>query len=261
MIEKPPLYTDAQWGGLTPTQQATAASWWASLDAKTQQSYLANVRPATAAEQAAVAGAAHGNPRTAATIPAPLSTPSFTSSGGGAFASQSMPGSGVQNGGTSAWDWLKGKFADTSMSDWLKTGGTILGAGLSAYEAAKQRAADKAQFQQTAAERAAEFARSQGDQEAQMAVRAESALNRAPLLDKSQALLLARMGAAPQSFHPRDYTRGTTAFYTPATGGYAPTVDATAAAARGYVPGQGGVDTTALAALKKKFMTSSGLTG
>lgn len=259
MIEKPPLYTDIQWGALTPTQQATAASWWASLDAKTQQSYLANVRPATAEEQVALANAQRGNPRTMATIPAAASPPSFRSGGGTGFAEQSMPTAGGP--ASRVWDSLKGKFADTSFSDWLKAGGTLIGAGLNAYESAKARQQSQKQFEQTAAERAAEFARTQGDQEAQLAVRAESALNKAPTLDKAQALILARMGAAPQSFHPRDYTQGTSALYTPASGGYAPTVDATASAARNYQPGQGGVDTTALEALKKKFMLSSGLTG
>lgn len=70
------------------------------------------------------------------------------------------------------------------------------------------------------------------DQRALEAARVQGQLNRAPMADQAQYLLMQRLGAAP-----RDITRGTAAFQS------APNPQM---AASSYRPGMGGVDTSAL---------------
>jgi hypothetical protein len=101
------------------------------------------------------------------------------------------------------------------------------------------------------------FARTQGNTDAQLAVQAETALNKAPTADKAQALLLSRMGVAPERFQPRDITRGVQQFRAGPTGGVGNVQAAAQKAAAGYKPGQGGVDTSALQLLKQRMLAGS----
>lgn len=136
-------------------------------------------------------------------------------------------------------------------ADWLKTGGAAVDAALR-YK----------QEQAALEEKKNQFARTQGQSEAKDAVGAQNLINRAPMADNAQALLMARMGSAPQAFAPRDPTRGPISqatMGTPATGGPATQLAAGQAAAANYKPGQGGVDTSVLELLKQKMMASSGM--
>lgn len=179
---------------------------------------------------------------------------------GGTPVPGSPAGAGAPATGNPTLDMLLKQMGGGGLTagDWLKAGGSAIGAGLSAYDAAQQRAQQKQQFEQTLAQRQAEFNRTQADTEGQQAVAAETRLNKAPLADRAQAVLLQHM--APQAFRPRDITSGgTAALTTPATG----TPDATGygMAEQNYTPGQGGVNTDVLELLKKKLTQSAGLGG
>ena len=101
------------------------------------------------------------------------------------------------------------------------------------------------------------FARTQGQSELQTAANAQNLINRAPMADNAQALLMARMGSAPTTFAPRDFTKGpisAQSMAAPATGGPQDALAAARTAAGAYQPGQGGVDTSVLELLKKRML-------
>lgn len=184
---------------------------------------------------------------------------------------------GSGGGGGGFWD-AAGNFIKNNAGDVLKTGAAVAGGVLSAQQQAaqlaeqkrqyddnlKQRQAEQAtsgeQFGQTLAQRQAEqaastgqFNRTTGDSEAQAAVRAETQLNKAPIADKAQALILARMGVAPGVFQPRDYTKGQASLVSPKAAPGAAVASAMQKAAAGYVSGQGGVKTDTLQMLLNKM--------
>jgi len=165
---------------------------------------------------------------------------SMPNGGGGNFLSKLIPslGGGDENGG-----------GGMSAKDWLAAISGGVGAGLD-YKTA-QSALEEAKNQ---------FARRQGQSELSTAVGAQDRLNRAPMADNAQALLKARMGSAPTTFAPRDYTRGPMTAQTmaaPATGGPQDALASARTAAANYQPGQGGVDTSALEILKKRMFQNA----
>lgn len=131
-------------------------------------------------------------------------------------------------------------------ADWLKTIAGGVGAGLNykSDQAAQEEAKNR-------------FARTQGQSELQTAANAQNLINRAPMADNAQALLMARMGSAPTTFAPRDFTKGPISaqgMAAPATGGPQDALAAARTAAGAYQPGQGGVDTSVLELLKKRML-------
>ncbi len=167
------------------------------------------------------------------------------------------------------WLWDAGKAAWGFIKDNAGSIANAAGSALQAYESEQQTkeklAEQKAEFEANLAQRqkeaetqAGQFGRTTGDTEAQNAVRAQTSLNTAPLADKAQALILARMGVSPGAFKPRDYTGGSAGFRSmPAPG--AAVATAMQKSAAGYKPGDGGVDTSVTKALLQKLIGSSGL--
>lgn len=190
------------------------------------------------------------------------------------------------SGGNWVWDAAKGvwNFLKGNAGDILGTAGTVAGEVMSSADRAKALAEQKAEYEANLKQRQAEaaqshgeyqstlekqkadsaqsaeqYGRTTGDTEAQAAVRAKTQLNKAPIADKAQALVLARMGVAPGAFQPRDYTQGTANLSKSFTAPGADVATAMQHASQGYKPGQGGVDTSVIKALLAKLTGSSGL--
>lgn len=184
-----------------------------------------------------------------------------------------------------AGDWLKDKMGGISGGDWLSAAGEGIGGYLDYEQAGKTREEQARQFAETLKQRQAEaamaagqfdrnfaedtrradrsfledqtrFGRTQGNEEAQLNVQAQTALNKAPMADKAQALLLSRMGAAPTAFKPRDWTAKLSNIEGEATGGPADSLAAGQRAAAAYTPGAGGVDTSALKLLQQRMLAA-----
>lgn len=187
-------------------------------------------------------------------------------------------------GGSWVWNAAKGIFewAANNAGDILGTAGSLIEGYMSSQDRAKQLAelarqydeslkqrqseatTSNEQFGKTLAEQQAnrlqsssQFDRTTGDSEAQQAVRAQTQLNAAPIADKSQALLLARMGVTPGQFQGRDYTKGTSDLTRSPVAPSANVTSAMQAAAKGYKPGQGGVDTSVIKMLLEKMKGSA----
>ena len=177
---------------------------------------------------------------------------------GGSTGGTGAPSTGGTTGGTgSAVDYLTKLMQGTSGADLLKGAGSAIGGYMNNQQAQAALAQRKAEFDATAAQRKAEYERTTGNSEATAAANAEQALNRAPLADKSQYQLMARMGVAPTAFKPRDYTQGLSNIASKPTGGYGDVMDTMAGAAKSYTPGAGNVDTSALALLKNRMLASA----
>jgi len=164
---------------------------------------------------------------------------------------------GTAGNSSSAVDYLTKLMQGSSGGDILRTAGSAIGGYLSNEQAQAALAQRKAEFDQTAAQRKAEYERTTGNSEATAAANAEQAINRAPLADKSQYQLMARLGVAPTAFKPRDYTQGLNSIASKPTGGYGDVMDTMAGAAKSYTPGAGNVDTSALALLKNRMLASA----
>ena len=188
--------------------------------------------------------------------------------GGSTGGTNTPPTGGTAGNSSSAVDYLTKLMQGSTGGDILRTAGSAIGGYMNnaqAQAALAQRKAEfdqtaaqrKAEFDQTAAQRKAEYERTTGNSEATSAANAEQALNRAPLADKSQYQLMARLGVAPTAFKPRDYTQGLSSIASKPTGGYGDVMDTMAGAAKSYTPGAGNVDTSALALLKNRMLTSA----
>lgn len=169
--------------------------------------------------------------------------PATIGTGGGVYGSgeddSSWLGKLLGYGGD-ALGWL---FKGTSGADVLKAGGDAASAAIYANQIAQNRAQQKAQFERT-----------QQGLEGQQAVQAETRLNRAPLADRAQAVLMQHM--APETFRPRDYTKGPIANQT-ATG--TPDASVYRNAEANYKTGDGGVNTDTLKLLLAKMRGNAGL--
>jgi hypothetical protein len=168
-------------------------------------------------------------------------------------------GGGTVNtsGGNSTMDYIKNLFKDTSGGDILRTAGSAIGGYMSNEQAQAALAQRKAEFDQTAAQRKAEYERTTGNSEATAAANAEQAINRAPLADKAQYQLMARMGIAPTAFKPRDYTQGLSNIASTPTGGYGDVLDTMGGAAKSYTTGAGGINTSALSLLQNRMLANA----
>ncbi len=173
------------------------------------------------------------------------------------------------DGGNWAWDAAKGvwNFIKGNAGDILGAAGSAIEGYMSSADRAKALAEQKAEFeaqlkqrQAEAAQSAGQYGRTTGDSEAQAAVRAQTQLNTAPIADKAQALILARMGVSPGAFKPRDYTQSLSGLAKPNTAPGAAVATTMQNAASSYKPGQGGVNTDVLKALIAKLTGSSGIT-
>ena len=154
-------------------------------------------------------------------------------------------------------DYVNQLLKGSTGGDILNTIGRGIGGYMSNEQAQAALAQRKAEFDQTAAQRKAEYERTTGNSEATSAANAEQALNRAPLADKSQYQLMARMGVAPTAFKPRDYTQGLSNIASKPTGGYGDVMDTMAVAAKSYTPGAGNVDTAAIQLLKNRMLVNA----
>jgi hypothetical protein len=161
------------------------------------------------------------------------------------------------NGGNSTMDYIKNLFKDTSGGDILRTAGSAIGGYMSNEQAQAALAQRKAEFDQTSAQRKAEYERTTGNSEATSAANAEQAINRAPLADKAQYQLMARMGIAPTAFKPRDYTQGLSNIASTPTGGYGDVLDTMGGAAKSYTTGAGGINTSALSLLQNRMLANA----
>lgn len=145
------------------------------------------------------------------------------------------------------------------------------GAGIEAYtqqqDTAAQLAERKREFDQSQAQQQAQYARSISNAESQQAAQLQSLVNRAPMADKAQSLLMSRMSAAPTAFKPRDYTQGLSNIQPgqTASGGPADQMASAQTAAANYTPGSGGVNTDTynllLNRLKGNALAKSGMAG
>ncbi len=171
-------------------------------------------------------------------------------------------------GGNWAWDVAKGlwSFVKDNAGSLIGAAGNAVGAYESEKQTAAKLAEQKAEFEANLKQRQAEearaasqFGRTTGNEEAQAAVRAQTQLNKAPIADKAQALILARMGVSPGQFKPRDYTQGQASLTTPNAAPGANVASTMQHAASAYTPGSGGVNTDYLKALIAKMSGSSGL--
>lgn len=171
-----------------------------------------------------------------------------------------------QSGGNWVWDAAKAVwgFVKDNAGDILQTGASAVEGYMSSQDRAKALAEQARQFNESlkqrqaeAAQSAGQFDRTAGNTEAQLAVQAQTALNKAPMADKAQALLLSRMGVSPGTFQPRDYTKGTgDLLRTPAP----PSANVTQTmqkAAANYQPGHGGVNTATTAWLLNRMRQSA----
>lgn len=181
-----------------------------------------------------------------------------TSAFAGAGDDNPLDGGQSDDGGW--WSKAAGWLQDNPWA--LQLGGDILSAGLDQYNAGRDQKESSERFRQSLAQRQREFDRTQRLRDAQAAVGAETRLSRAPLADRAQAMILARLGATPGTFRPRDVTRGgTAAFNAESTSPYANTIAALERAGRTYTPGAGGVRTAALERLLRQMMTPDDAVG
>ncbi len=189
-------------------------------------------------------------------------------------------------GGSWVWDAAKGlwNFLSDNSGALINAAGNAAGAYETAAQTAAKIAEQKAEFGVTSAQQAArdaaqqaqaaaalkeqeaalaqqgsQFGRTTGDTEGQTAVGVQGQINRSPIADKAQALLMARMGVQPGAFQPRDYTQGISNIARPFTTPGAPVATAMQSAAAHYTPGQGGVDTSTAQQLLAKLKASSGI--
>ena len=84
--------------------------------------------------------------------------------------------------------------------------------------------------------------RKQENLEQGQALDIQNMLNRAPMMDRAQALLMARLGAAPVAFNPRDVSRGTAELNRKADDPFGGVMRTMSDAATKYRPGDGGMD-------------------
>lgn len=170
-----------------------------------------------------------------------------------------------QSGGNWVWDLAKGvwNFVSSNAGDILQTGAGLVEGYMSSADRQKQLDELRRQYDESLKQRQSEFDRGFGeqqtnrqDQEAQIAVQAATRLNAAPIADRAQALVLARMGVSPDAFQPRDYTRGTQDLTRTTTAPGANVAGAMQRAAADYRPGQGGYDTTTLKMLLDRMKGS-----
>lgn len=168
------------------------------------------------------------------------------------------------DGGNWKWDVAKGiwEFVKGNAGDILQTGSGLIEGYMSSQDRAKQLAELARQYDQNFKQRQSEydrdladrgaartqsqgqFDRTTGNTEAQLAVRAQTQLNAAPMADKAQSLLLSRMGVAPGAFKPRDYTQGTDELQRTSVAPGANVANAMQGAGASYREGDGGVDTS-----------------
>lgn len=154
-------------------------------------------------------------------------------------------------------DYVNQLLKGSTGGDILSTIGRGIGGYMSNEQAQAALAQRKAEFDQTAAQRKAEYERTTGNSEATTAANAEQAINRAPLADKAQYQLMARMGIAPTAFKPRDYTQGLSNIASTPTGGYGDVMDTMGNAAKSYTTGAGGVDTSAVQLLRNRMLVNA----
>ena len=154
-------------------------------------------------------------------------------------------------------DYLTKLMQGSTGGDILSTIGRGIGGYMSNEQAQAALAQRKAEFDQTAAQRKAEYERTTGNSEATSAANAEQAINRAPLADKAQYQLMARMGIAPTAFKPRDYTQGLSNIASTPTGGYGDVLDTMGGAAKSYTTGAGGINTSALSLLENRMLANA----
>lgn len=154
-------------------------------------------------------------------------------------------------------DYVNQLLKGSTGGDILNTIGRGIGGYMSNEQAQAALAQRKAEFDQTAAQRKAEYERTTGNSEATSAANAEQAINRAPLADKAQYQLMARMGVAPTAFKPRDYTQGLSNIASTPTGGYGDVMDTMGNAAKSYTTGAGGLDTAAIQLLKNRMLVNA----
>jgi hypothetical protein len=181
----------------------------------------------------------------------------FKTAGGGLSgvkaAGSSLIPSGVKSLMSGGADGGEGGSGKLGAADWLKAVSGAVGAGL-----------DYKTKQGEAEEDKNRYARDTATKEGQIAVGAQDRINRAPMADNAQALLMARMGGAPTTFAPRDFTRqgmSQATMQAPARGGPQDALASARTAAANYQPGQGGVDTSVLELLKKRMLANSGMAG
>jgi len=154
-------------------------------------------------------------------------------------------------------DYVNRLLQGSTGGDILNTIGRGIGGYMSNEQAQAALAQRKAEFDQTSAQRKAEYERTTGNSEATAAANAEQAINRAPLADKAQYQLMARMGIAPTAFKPRDYTQGLSNIASTPTGGYGDVLDTMGGAAKSYTTGAGGINTSALSLLQNRMLANA----
>ena len=154
-------------------------------------------------------------------------------------------------------DYVNQLLKGSTGGDILNTIGRGIGGDMSNEQAQAALAQRKAEFDQTAVQRKAEYERTTGNSEATAAANAEQAINRAPLADKAQYQLMARMGIAPTAFKPRDYTQGLSNIASTPTGGYGDVMDTMGGAAKSYTTGAGGINTSALSLLQNRMLANA----
>lgn len=200
-------------------------------------------------------------------MPQPGQTPYGVPSSTYSQTPSTAPTTGGKGGvGQWVWNFAKGvwEFVKNNPGDVIGAATGLIEGYMSSEDRQKQLDEIKRQYDLSLKQRQAEqatgveqFDRTTGNSEAQQAVQAQTQLNRAPLADKAQALLLARMGVAPGQFQGRDYTKGTADLLrTPMTPG-ANVASTMQTAAQNYRPGQGGVDTSTLSWLLNRMRTSA----
>ncbi len=212
------------------------------------------------------AAAGYGASKVAGMIKGRMGGSSGIGVGDGPDGESPPPGAVSKDPATGGWLDSVGNLIKDNLGNIISAGGAVLEGQQAAAQHAASLAEQKREFEANLAQRQAEskqsadqFGRTTGDTEAQAAVRAETQLNKAPVADKAQALLLARMGVAPGQFKPRDYTQGTSRLGQPQAAPGANVATSMQNAAANYKPGQGGVDTSTLKMLLAKMTGSSGL--
>lgn len=182
----------------------------------------------------------------------PADLAKMANAGGGAGSASSGVGSNILKS-----LGLGGSGGNNDSGSGLNLGSILSGLGGAAnaytnYTQSQQSAADREA--QLAAQQA-EFNRTQGATEGMDAASLQKSVNNAPLRDKAQYMMMARLGAPPSALAPRDITHGATSVLNgSATGGIAPTMNAMSNAAQSYTPGAGGVNTNVDQTLINRFM-------
>ncbi len=204
--------------------------------------------------------------------------------GAGGSGGETPPPGAVKQDGNGNWLDSLGNFISSNAGTLLGAGGAAIGAYESAQQTKDKLAQQNREFGVTSAQQAArdaeakrqadanlaqriaeaktgsdQFGRTTGDTEAQAAVRAQTQLNKSPIADKAQALILARMGVSPGAFQPRDITRGVQELSRPSVAPGANVATTMQNAAANYKPGQGGINNDVLRGLITKMTGQSGL--